>query len=361
MVTGLALSSSRDCESANTVSAASGSSTSTSTAMSASEAIMGLSVSNTASSDDSITHVDESHSNLWEPRESIAHRFPGVHGITLWDLIMKHYHLGDGTFALFDDSYRGMDGKHIPLLVRSPLNDRDEGVTRQQYKIGMRSTGFNVKARSVCVVVAMPPGDRKHPSAKYVLAAAHCTEALSECWAEELDAVAAGRTPNDQIVSSVRKGMDALELKSATPEDIQRHVVYALNAHNNGSGFNLQQAFALRSRHQKSWTNHKERKQISVSRAGGQAAHEQLHRSWLKFESKCQIYKDKWPYYEAAFTFMNQAQLAGRWSTFEKFVAANVDNLNRRGTIEDIVADLAAHTTKHGNAALTQRSRHNSI
>ncbi len=224
--------------------------------------------------------IDESHDNLWMDRESIAHRFPKASGIVLWDLIMKHYFEEERIFQLFDDSLTDLSGLPIPLLSRSPLNDRDEHTTRERYKNGIKEKGYNGKARSICVLI--PYKGANHAQARHVLAAAHCTEALTDCYHDDLKSVKAGSQPNIQVRASVKRGIVALQLKEATPIDVQRHVVTALNEHNTGSGFNLQQVIGLRQRLGKAWAAYKEQHKISVSKAGGYGPYEQLHRNWLQ-------------------------------------------------------------------------------
>ena len=61
----------------------------------------------------------------------------------------------------------------------------------------------------------------------------------------------------------------------------------------------------------------------------------------LKKESRCPIFKDKWPFYEACGTFINQLEERGRLDAFLDLIKADTDNINRRSDLEDIVRNLA--------------------
>ena len=128
-------------------------------------------------------NYDSSPSNLFDPKPTVHHRFPGMTGKVLWNVLKKHYLLAIGNFPLIAKDFLDEHGEFLPLLTRSDLNDRNENDTRAKYKVSIRKFGLQWEGRSKCVVIRVNPC--KHTGQRRLLAAAHCVEALWECFAED--------------------------------------------------------------------------------------------------------------------------------------------------------------------------------
>ena len=120
----------------------------------------------------------ETPTRIWSAEyETVQDRFPGVDGLVLWMLVLKHYVINENALLWF--FHEG-----IPLLFRSLHNDRDERQTRLDYVKKIIKLGFHQHARSR--VVTIPPRDPgSHPPGyRFVLAAGHCIEAVYDAWEE---------------------------------------------------------------------------------------------------------------------------------------------------------------------------------
>ena len=225
------------------------------------------------------------YENLWDPRESISHRFDGMDGKILWDILVVYY------VKHQKKQFRILKSGIGALLRRSCLNDRDEQGPKDDYKASIKVHGLRQEARSQAIVVEC----REFPldeEMRDVLAGAHCTDALIEAWNEG---------------QSIKCGLWAIEIKKETPEDIQRWCVTAFNLFNDGAGFSPSQFINLRLRLKDRWNEFRESQtpKITVGSCGGQAQYEAVHREWLHKHSKDKIFGDDWPLYNRAGVFIN--------------------------------------------------------
>ena len=291
--------------------------------------------------------LDFSDANLWDARESFKHWF-NLDGILAWDLVIMTKYVKDAhaTFPIFKTGYDDPAGKPLPLHKRSSTNDRDEHETRERYKRSIRVDGYQQNARSR--TVSIPYANAPHPECRDLLAAAHCYEALVECAYENLTA----EKKNPKVQLSVQKSLvDCIDLDERTPSDVQEWVVRNFNKFNCGSGANMAQTINVRVKSAMRCSTYKDSMGLSVSKCGGQASYEAMHRSWLSDKNKCPVFQKKWEWYAALGKFLNSladnhtgdASLLVKNQNIENFKAfcnRFIDNLQAQDKLEVICRNI---------------------
>ena len=124
----------------------------------------------------------------------------------------------------------------VLLLRRAPDNDRNEKVSRANYKAGILKIGFNLQGRSPMMLWPVPPHLKwtNDPRARFVYAAATCWEAWTDAKIEEPN--------NPQVTISERTGFPGcIDLRARTTKEIRVWCVNEWNSHQRGSAFNVQQ------------------------------------------------------------------------------------------------------------------------
>ena len=281
-----------------------------------------------------LPQYDSSWENIYGKKDSVHQRFP-FDGKLLWEALRRHYFEKPSVQQFIATDYNDDQGKPLPLLERSPLNDRHEAALKETYMATMQESGGHWDGRSKPVIIK--PHDPPHPLFKHVLAAAHCVEALYQCYYDELKKPEADRNP--QIMSTIVAGVEGIELKDNTPEDVQRYVCEKQNAHQIGSSTSLTEVFQERGRLTPRYDEYKKSREVTVSKCGGTAGYEAVHRSWLATESKSAIFQNAWDFYDECGLFMKNCH---HMPELTAFLSEQCSNLNRKGTLSDTVRLLYA-------------------
>ena len=125
-----------------------------------------------------LPQYDSSWENIYGKKDSVHQRF-SFDGKLLWEALRRHYFEEPSVQQFIATDYNDDQGKPLPLLERSPLNDRHEAALKETYMATMQESGGHWDGRSKPVIIK--PHDPPHPLFKHVLAAAHCVEALYQC------------------------------------------------------------------------------------------------------------------------------------------------------------------------------------
>ena len=256
---------------------------------------------------DLVGDYDSSSENIFQSRQSIKHRFPGLEGNLLWKVITQHYVVNMAYPIKFFDRHARK------LCFRSSHNDRDDGPARTKYKRSLATNGFNAEARSKAVAMCRDDGGWD------ILAAAHCVEAVYELWEDGC------RTP--QLLQSIKDGLaDCILVRSDCPADVLRWIVLHFNKHNGGIGYSMNQAMNDHAKLETDFQNFKDSQtpKITVSSIGGSGAHEQYKRQWLRNHSKSDEFGSRWEYFDKLGTFIKQTEESGRLEEFKKYLSTSV-------------------------------------
>ena len=158
--------------------------------------------------------LDESRDNIWGVRDSVKQRFPGFEGSILWQICQKWYvKSNNSTRPLLADPHAPVGPDNPELLVRSPINCRDEESSRDEYADLILQVGMNWDARSkLCTIeIDSPP----HPEFRQVLAACHCVESVYQCHKKF--------PHHPQVRLAMQTGaLHAVDLVAGAPEDTIR-------------------------------------------------------------------------------------------------------------------------------------------
>ena len=138
------------------------------------------------------------------------------------------------------------------VVVRSPNNQRDEDITREDYADSLSEAGFLQACRSDPVIKELNPFWMERLSllsnlSKLALGAATCFEGMQLC----VD----GTMYSDsiQVKVTLNLGYRAYEIVWNAPSHYDLWLVKTLNQHQSGSGFNKMELFQETQRMVNSW------------------------------------------------------------------------------------------------------------
>ena len=196
----------------------------------------------------------------WEPSVHLVDRFnPELSSAEIGTLVAKFYYRTSGYAAKVFGSGRPIN--HCPselitkfgvvLLRRPPANNRDEGVTRDQYEEGMATNGYSATARSPTILLPAAESESwcEGEPCMWVYGGCTCAEAWYGAKMKYSDRACIN-------VTCVHGIQGCVLLWDWTDPVVLSWMVVEQNRWQSGSGYNIQQFMADVTDYSAAWAQH---------------------------------------------------------------------------------------------------------